>query len=184
MSYGSLSIINIYQTKAYELEDVKTILNESIGTDYKLGYTDEFEDTISVKVKEISEEQLSNLKTKLKEKYEIAEGTDNVIVLKAGHVSIKDTIKEYITPILITFVIVIVYYAVAFRKLGIMESFVNPIIKIVGIGALYIAVLAIVRIPINEYVVPVGMFIYLLSLLGITVCLDKKKDKIVLENQK
>ena len=160
-NYGSSKIINIYMTEKYSMDDVKSIVNETLGEKYEIGYTDEFEDTISVKVKEASNEQISNLKTKIREKYNIEDDVESIMIINSSNIRILDIVKEYIKPILITFVLVIIYYAVAFRKLGIMKSFVSPILEVVGVGDVYVSILAIARVPINEIIIPVrNVYIY------------------------
>ena len=99
------------------------------------------------------------------------------MIIEEPGVHVIDLIVDYIKPVIISFVACLVYLTITYRKLGILESLVEPAIKIVIIGALYVSILSICRIPLNEFVVPIGIIIYIMSLLGVTVCLNKKKGE-------
>lgn len=183
-NYGDWTIINIHMSEKSNLEEVKQIANEILGGNFKISYTDEFSDTISIKTKEASDEQISNLKNRIKEKYGAPEGTENIQIIKTPNLRIFDLVKEYIKPVAITLIAVLVYYVLAFRRLGIVKSLIMPLIEIVVIGGVYVSILAICRVPINEYVIPLGIGIYVLSLLVITICLKSKVNKLREEEQK
>ncbi len=149
-----------------------------------MSYIDEFEDTISIKAKGISDENLENMEKQLKEKYEIAEDIDNMVVVETPASSVYDLVKVYILPVIVTFAIALIYYVVAFRKLGIVKALVEPAVTIIVIGALYVSIIAICRIPVNEFTIPLGLLIYLLSLLGETIYLNEERNKLVSKKKK
>jgi len=81
-------------------------------------------------------------------------------------------------------VIALVYFIIAFRKLKLTKRFIEPALVIMIIGALYVSIFAICRIKINEYIVPIGIFIYIISLLGVTTHLSNENKKIIIEEKK
>lgn len=180
---GTYTSINVYMTKAVELDEVKGLVGEIFKGEYKVEYTDEFSDTISIKVTGMSDEQIQELQNKLKEKYEFEEGANHIVITTIPTIRVFDLIRDYIMPISLTFVIVLAYFAIAFRKLGIYKSLIEPAISIILIGGVYVSILAICRIPINEYVIPLGIFIYIVSLLGFTMCLSGKSRELVVKKK-
>lgn len=66
-----------------------------------------------------------------------------------------------------------------FRKLGIVKALILPLCLMLGINAIYISAILILRIPVSEYIVSIGMFVYVISLL--IACLYTK-SKVNLEN--
>jgi len=182
LEYDNHARLNIYMNKASNLEDVKQIVSEVLNRDLEIEYTDEFRDTITIKTKEISEDELSNIKAKLKEKYEYEEDADYTMLINVPEMRIIDLVKVYIKPIVISLVITLIYLGIAFRKAGIYKSIIEPGLTVIIIGALYVSIIAICRIPINAYIIPLGILIYIVSLLGITLNLIKKNRNIVNEN--
>ena len=49
-------------------------------------------------------------------------------------------------------------------------------IAIIGACAFYVAIVAILRIPVNEYTIGVGLVVYALSLMGTAICLKKRTN--------
>lgn len=180
---GTYTSINVYMTKQVGLDEVKELVGETFNGKYKVEYTDEFSDTVSIKVTGMSDEQIQELQNKLKEKYEFEEGANHIVITTIPTMRVFDLIRDYIMPISLTFVIVLVYFAIAFRKLGIYKSLIEPAISVILIGGVYVSILAICRIPINEYVIPLGIFIYIASLLGFTMYLSGKSRELVVKKK-
>lgn len=180
---GTYTSINVYMTKQVGLDEVKALVGETFSGKYKVEYTDEFSDTVSIKVTGMSDEQIQELQNKLKEKYEFEEGANHIVITTIPTIRVFDLIRDYIMPISLTFVIVLAYFAIAFRKLGIYKSLIEPAISIILIGGVYVSILAICRILINEYVIPLGIFIYIVSLLGFTMCLSGKSRELVVKKK-
>lgn len=181
LEYDSHARLNIYMNQASNIEDVKQIVGEVLNRDFTAEYTDEFRDTVSIKTKEISEDELSQIKTKLKEKYEYDEDADFTMLIKVPAMRIFDLVKVYIKPIVISFVIAIVYLAIAFRKAGIYKSIIEPALAVIIVGAVYVSIIVICRVPINAYIIPLGILIYVVSLLAVTLNLIKKNRTIPTE---
>lgn len=177
--YGGYTRINVYMNQESNLDDVKTIVSENFDGTYRLEYTDEFEDTISIKAQNISEEQITNIEDKIKEKYEFEEDEEYFSIINIPNVRVYDLVKDYILPVLLSFGIVLAYFAIAFRKLGIYKSLIEPALTVVLIGGVYVSVIAISRIPLNAYIIPLGIFIYIISLLGYSVCLNDRVKELV-----
>ena len=174
LEYGDYTRILIYMNKESDLDDVSSLVNEVFDGKYEISYTDEFKDTVSINAKDISEEQITELEKKLKEKYEFEDDSKYMVSLNTANIGTYELIKDYIKPVAISFVIIIVYYAIAYRKLGIVESLVEPCLELIIINSLYVSIIAIFRIPVNAFTNPVGVFIYIISILGVTMYLNSK----------
>ena len=48
-------MINIYMTETSNIEDIRNIADEAINSDFEVSYTDEFNDTASIKVNSITD---------------------------------------------------------------------------------------------------------------------------------
>lgn len=179
LEFGGYTSLNVYMKEASNIDDVKQIVGDIFKGEYEVEYTDEFKDTVSIKMKDVSEEQIKQIKDKLVEKYGFEEVENYILEYYVPAIKMFDLIKEYIAPVIISLVIIIVYYGVAFRKLGIVKSVIEPIIIVAIISALYVSAFAICRIPINEYTVPTAILVYILSLLGITAYLNNENQNLI-----
>ena len=166
--YGKYTMINIYMTDPSNIEDVR-------HGDFTVSYTDEFNDTASIKVKSITDEQVSSLKEKLKAKYSFEDVDNNVIAINVPGANLYDLVKVYIAPIVVALALSLIYFVIAFRKLGIVKALFTPLITVVGIVALYISIIAIFRIAITEYLIPIGILLFILTLLGNAIYLRSQK---------
>lgn len=184
LEFGSYTNLNVYMKEQSNLDDVRQIVSEVFSGKYEVEYTDEFYDTVSIKLKDITDEQVQDIKDELVEKYGFGKVENYIIEIDVPAIRIFDLFKDYIAPITISFVIILIYYGIAFRKLGFYKSVIEPVITIVIIGALYVSILAICRIPISEYTIPVGVLIYIMSLLGITANLNNKSKNFATEKKK
>ena len=64
--------------------------------------------------------------------------------------------------------------AVRYYPLGMIKTIVKTGVTLVLAQAVLISVVAITRIPIGKFTIPLVLMVYVLSLLGITACLEKK----------
>ena len=181
--YSGFNRMNIKFSEYFILDDVDKMAKEVLGdAEYRIDYIDEFEAGVVIKVKEISEEQVKTLESKLKEKYPSfvheEEDTTHVIIqeLETPAVNSYDLIREYIMAVVITAVIAIIFLAIMFYKLGLLKSFGISSMVVIGVLALYVSAIAILRIPLNRYVISAGLLVYSLSIMGVAVYLKTKKD--------
>lgn len=191
--YSSSRRLNIKFKENFEISDVNDIAKEILGeTEYKIDYIDEFKASVMINAKEISDEQVTNFENKLKEKYntfadinkeenenseEESKNNEIIQVIDMPITDVYDFISVYIKPVIITTTIVIILLALVYRNLGIVKSLVIPICLILGLTTLYVSTVAILRIPVNEYTVSVGVFIYVMSLIIAPIYLKTVKDK-------
>ena len=67
-------------------------------------------------------------------------------------------------------------WIVLLRKNGIIKSLVEPVVSLVLIMALYVSVVAIVRIPVNEFFVILGILIYISTIICNAMRLSKAEN--------
>lgn len=189
VNYEASKKIIIEFKENFDIADIDGISKEIFGEGkYKLDYIDKFKAGVIISAKDITDEQTINLENKLKEKYTsfkdeekndetTEEHNHNEILYKIDMAETKsyDIVRDYIKPMIIVAIVVIILFAIVFRKIGIVKSVIIPTIMILGINALYISIIAITRLPINEYVVTGEIFVYGMSL--ILTCIYTKRVK-------
>ena len=165
--------------KEFEISDIKQITNEIFENEQVLIQKVEvYEDSVAITAKEISDDQKSKLVEKINEKYETELKAEDIDTKNIPHTKLRDIVKPYILPLVISTVIILAYSGIRFSKLGIIKS----LFKIGGIEVLaellLFSIMAISRFPIGRYTLPLVLFVYLVTMLGITLKLEKQlKDK-------
>lgn len=176
--------IDVYLGKNYDLKDIKQIAEETFNSN-KIVYREieTFHDSISINVKEANEEQIKTLESKLKEKYEISGDTQILETTNVAHIKGIDIIKPYITSIIVATVLVLIYTAIRYFKLGVIKVTLTMFVRIVAIEALLLSIIAIFKIQIGTWTLPIAIFAYMLIVLGTTIQYENE-EKNNTENKK
>ena len=105
--------ISILIGKEFENEDILNIVKEVTNNrEAEIEKVEVYEDMVAINIKEISDEELENLNTKINEKYEIENTVDNFIITDIPAINYFDYIKQYIAPIIISCIIIAVYIVI------------------------------------------------------------------------
>ena len=99
---------------------------------------------------------------------------DQIEITTIPHTRGRDIIKPYITPFLIATILILVYMAVRYYKLGMIKTILKTGLTVVLAQAVLASVVVITRIPIDRLTIPLVLIVYVLSLLGMTSCLEKE----------
>ena len=185
MQYSAHKQIDIPIEHEFNNDDIYSITKEVVEGDVIIQKVELYEDMASIGVKDISDEQLETLISKINEKYGINNDRDDLEVSEIPSIKLYDLVKPYITPIIISFVLIFVYitiYSIISKKTdkntSVLKTICGTIITILAIQLLYLAVLTIVRIPINQLTIPIGIIIYAITTIGIMEYLKTKYKKI------
>ena len=141
-----------------------------------------YKDAVSITTTEISDEQKSNLITKLNEKYGTDISTDDITIEANAHIRGRDIVKPYIVSFAIATVIVLVYLSIRYYKLNSLKVLAKSIGIMLLAQLILLAIIAIARIPIGVLTMPVVLLIYVLSTYICTTKFDKDLDKKLQEN--
>ena len=175
LRYEDTKKVELYLQKEFEISDIKQITNEVMPDQPVLIQKVEvFEDTISIISKDITDEQKNNLVNKINEKYGTELTADSIQIESIPHTRGRDIIKPYILPFVIATVIILVYIAIRYYKLGVMKILLETIGILILAQALLLSIMAITRIPVGRVTIPLVIAIYILTLLGITSYFEKK----------
>ena len=177
--YSKNQKMNIYIEKEFEISDIKEIAKEVLGNNVEVQYATYFNKVVSITANEITEEKQDEIINKIQEKYEIEEISkdDDIVIMDIPQISFFDIIGNYILPIIIITAISLLYLMIRFRKQGILQSLVIPLISILIVCGLYISIFALARIPVNDLFVVFAILAYLLTLIANTIRLNKMEEK-------
>lgn len=169
LRYQQAKKVQLHINKEFAISDIKQITNEVLSNNGVIVQKVEmFEDTASIIAKDITDEQKSNLITKINEKYGTEISAEDTEIVTVPHTRGRDIVKPYIAPFLISVVIILCYMAIRYYKLNCIKIILETIGVLVLAQILLFSAMAITRIPIGRLTIPLMILVYILSLLGIT----------------
>lgn len=152
----------------YSVDDIKTIANEVFSKDNtNVEKSKDNEKYVSIEANLITKQDLESLNNKINEKYNLTNKTSSISasnVIKSEEmprVRLTDMAKQYLFYTIIATIIVLVYFAIRFRKLGIAKVMLESISTIVFSELLYMAIIAITRASINKIIIIAAFAIYI-----------------------
>lgn len=178
LMYSEHTKINVYLGKEYNLEDIKKITEETLGKQEMIYQEIEiFKDSIAINVKSATDEQISALETKLKEKYEIGESEKIVVTDTVGHIRGRDIVKPYIIPMIIVTIVILAYVGVRYLSLGLTKVITTLIIRLVLSQALLLSVIGLIRIPIGVFTMLFVILLYIAVVMYTVIQNENRLEK-------
>lgn len=165
LMYSNNKRIDVYIGKDFSLGDIKVIADEIFEGNKVLQTAELLDDYASVTVKDASEEQVNNFKTKISEKYNVSEELQSIKTTEVPSVNVTDVMKPYVFPIILVTLIATIYLAIRFREKNALKVCAKVISSLIIIEALYLSIIAITRIPFSDLIMPIGLLIYIISLM-------------------
>lgn len=184
--YSANKQVTISIGKEFNTDDIKNIVKEVTNKDNMIIEKVEiYKDIVSIKLDNITDEELEQINAKINEKYEIENNVDNLVIIENANVRGKDLIKPYIYPVALSIVLITIYLAAYMLvkakmgyKLNILQKVSEFIISIVIVEALFLSLIAIVRIPVNRLTIPIGLVLYVITTVIYMNRLENKYKKI------
>lgn len=186
LNYGKHKEVDIYIGQEFENQDIYEKVKEVLENQkIAVQKVELYEDMVAISAKDITEEQLSELNTKINEKYGIENKIEEIVVTEVSNIRGRDLVKPYILPVSISFAIIIIYiiiynliYAHMGRKVNTIRTLAKAITSIIVVQLLYLSILAITRLEINRLTIPISIVLYIITTIGIILKLEKKYSKI------
>ena len=175
LRYQEAKSIQLYLEKDFQIADIKQITDEVLPNQaVVIQKVEVFEDTVSILAIEMTEEQKGNLIHKVNEKYGLELTTDSIQITNIPHTRGRDIVRPYIMPFAIATIIILVYMTIRYYKLGMMKTLLETVALLIAAQATLLSIMAIARIPIGRITIPLVLAVYVLSLIAITSCFEKK----------
>lgn len=153
---------DIYIKQEVDEEKIKGIVNEALGESNNIVQTVEiYKDMVTIRAKEITEDQKNNIVNKVKENYEFSQTAEDTKINIIPSTRILDIYKQYILPFAISGVLVLVYMSIRYYKKGLLKVIGRTILIPVLAEMFLISLIAITRFPVGRFVpvLVIGMYI-------------------------
>ena len=177
LKYQKTQKMQILIGKEFEINDIKQITDEVFqNQEMLIQKAREFEDVVNITTKEITDEQKTNFINKLNEKYGTELKSEDIEVKNIPYTRGRDIIKPYIPAFITATVIILIYFASRYHKLGAIKTILISGIGIIIAQILLLSIMAITRIPVGKLTIPIVLIVYILTLIGLTNYFEGKKE--------
>lgn len=178
LKYEKSQKIELYIEQDFNISDIKTITDEVMpGKQVIIQKVEVFEDSVSITASEVTDDEKTNIITKINEKYGTELSADSTETQDIPHTRARDIVKPYAWPFAIATIIILAYMAIRYHKLGSIKI----ITKTIGINlvsqATLISIIAITRIPFGRLTIPMVLAVYLLTMVGLTARFEKRLEE-------
>lgn len=165
LSYGKNTTISVNIEKDVNINEIKQLVEEVVGSEADVRTLNESNNYVLITVKEITDEQKSNLLAKINEKYSLELSQDDIKTTNNAQVKLCDMIKPYITPSIISIALIMIYFVIRYRKYGIGKIILETLGSIVISEALLFSIYAITRIPVNSLTMPMAVILFVIVII-------------------
>ena len=177
--------VEIYFDNSTNKQDIEDIAKEVFGNNIKVKEVERFSDAFAIKISgEATDEQKSNLVSKINEKYGIEKTTEDLKIIEMPAIQGRDLAKNYIKPTIISTIVILLYLTIRYRKIGNIKLALITLIKTAIITGAYFGLVIITRLSIvSLYTIPVGMFIAIIVLITLCYKNENKLEEINSKNK-
>ena len=176
--FGKHEAIELKVDKKVDMAIVKQICDDVFQEKkYVLKELEVFGDSFQINTKAITDEEKNNLISQVNEKFETQKTVEDLRIRSVSNQRIRDVIKPYIFPMITVFVIVSIYAWIRFRTIHGLKIVWGYLWKIVVTELVLLSLIAILRIPVDEIVIFLGMLVALGGLVYFLAQAEKKLAK-------
>ena len=156
------------------------IINEILGNSrHTVQKVEVFGNAVTIISEEMTEEQKNKIVEKFNEKYEDSElTTENVTIAYIPFTRVKDVIKHFLVPGVISLALVLIYFLIRFNRIGwkgvVLKTLFAPVIA----ELLMFSIMAIVRIPFGRVAIALSIGLYLAVIMILTCYFENQKNRL------
>ena len=175
LRYRDSKRMELYLEQDFNISDIKQMTDEVMPSKKVIIQKVEvYEDTVSITAEDITDEEKQNLIDKVNEKYGTTLAAESTEIETIPNTRGRDIVKPYVVPFGIATLIILVYMAIRYRKLGVIKTLLKTIVIAIVAEMVLLSIMAITRIPIGLITIPLVITVYLLTLTGLTTYFEKE----------
>lgn len=166
LKYSQSQSMDVYIEQEADVSKIKEIVKENLANSNNMVQTVEiYKDLVTIRAKEITDEQKNNIVNKIKENYEISQTAEDTTINTVPATRLIDMYKKYIVPFAISGVLVLIYMAIRYYKKGILKVIGRTIIFPIFGELFLLSIIAITRIPVGRFTPVLVIAMYIASIL-------------------
>ena len=157
--------IDVYVGQNVDETKIKGIVHDTLGTNSMVQTIEIYKDMVTIRAKEITDEQKNNIVNKIKENYEFSQTAEDTTINTVPATKLIDMYKKYIVPFAISGVLVLIYMAIRYYKKGILKVVGRTIIYPIFGELFLLSIIALARIPVGRFTPVLVITMYIASIL-------------------
>lgn len=175
LRYRDSKRMELYLEQDFNISDIKQMTDEVMpGKKVIIQKVEVYEDTVSITAEDITDEEKQSLIDKVNEKYGTTLAAESTEIETIPNTRGRDIVKPYVVPFGIATLIILVYMAIRYRKLGVIKTLLKTIVIAIVAEMVLLSIMAITRIPIGIVTIPLVITVYLLTLVSLTTYFEKE----------
>ena len=164
LKYAQGQRIDILVEQKVDEEKVKNLVDGVLGMHNIVQTVEIYEEMLTIRAKDISEEQRNTIVSKIKESYEFEQTAEDTDIITVPATRLRDMYKPYIVPFIISGILVVAYMAIRYYKKGILKVITKAVFIPVIVELLLLSWMAIVRIQIGRFTPVFVLLVYVASI--------------------
>lgn len=182
MQFTPRKEIELTNYTGIDVSDIEAIASETLGnTRFMVQRVETFGNAVVIVAKDITEEQRNNIVTKFNEKYGTELKSENIEIVSIPFTRIKDVIKRFIVPGIVSLVLVLTYFVIRYKKIGWKKVTIKTLLTPVVAELLLFSIISIIRVPFSRLAVSLGVGTYISIIIVLTIMFENQRNKIIKE---
>ena len=182
MQFTPRKEIELTNYTGIDVSDIEAIASEALGnTRFMVQRVETFGNAVVIVAKDITEEQRNNIVTKFNEKYGTELKSENIEIVSIPFTRIKDVIKRFIAPGIISLILVLAYFVIRYKNIGWKKVTLKTLITPVVAELLLFSIISIIRVPFSRLTVSLGVGTYISIIIVLTIMFENQRNKIIKE---
>ena len=165
-----------------KIEEIsKSILENK---EVKVQKVERFGNAVEIVSNEISNEEKENIIKKINEECNADISNDDIKIVDIPNTRIRDILKPYILPGIVTFAAVLLYFIIMYHKIGLNKVLLRGILLPIITERLYYSIIAITRVPFGRIVNSIAIGLYIISIGALAIYFQNEKEKLPKNDKK
>lgn len=168
--------VNIYIGKKVELKELKKLCEEVFENEtVNVRENEYFSESFCINIETITDEEKTKLVEKINEKFDTDLSVESLSVNTVSNIRIRDIVKPYVKPVIISTVLIIAYMIIRFRKMSAIKLLAKIFGIIVLTEAVIFSLIAIIRMPLSPIIINLMAVIAVIELIIYINKIEKMK---------
>lgn len=177
LTYQASKRIEVSIPKGYAKKEVKDIADEVFSNKVEVQDIEKLNQIVSIRVKNYTDEELENFETKIAEKYGVEKDDLSTQKIDVPTTRIEAIVSPYVFSVTLVTVLSLVYIVLRnIKKKDVLNKVIKLLLTLIVVAGLYFSIILITRIPVNEYMMPIALTLYVGTLLITVEKLNKKEE--------
>ena len=179
LMYSNRQSLNISSSTELDVSKIEEISKEILtNRKVKVQKLERFGNALQITAETISDEEKENIINKINEELGSNISNDNATVETIANTKIRDILKPYILPAIVTFAAVLLYFLVVYNKIGLNKVLLNGIFVPIIVELVYYSLIAITRVEFGRITNSIAIGIYIITIGALAIKFQNAKEKL------